>query len=136
MLKAKALPGVFWGEAATTAVYLLNRSSCKATRGKTPYELWTGSSPGVHHLRTFGCIAYVKVTTPNLRKLDDRSRRMIFVGYEPGSKAYRAYDPTTRHIHISRYIVFDEAAQWTWSAEHDVDPASSSSRSSTFRSSP
>ena len=136
MLKAKALPGVFWGEAVTTAVYLLNRSSCKATRGKTPYELWTRSSLGVHHLRTFGCIAHVKVTTPNLRKLDDRSRRMIFVGYEPGSKAYRAYDPTTRHIHISRYIIFDEAAQWTWSAEHDVDPASSSSRSSTFRSPP
>jgi len=53
------------------------------------------------------------VTTLNLRKLDDRSRRMIFVGYEPGSKAFHAYDPTTRHIHISRDIVFDEAAQWT-----------------------
>ena len=38
---------------------------------------------------------------------------MIFVGYEPGSKAYRAYDPMTRRIHISRDIVFDEAAQWT-----------------------
>jgi hypothetical protein len=28
----------------------------------------------------------------------------------------------TRRIHISRDIVFDEAAQWTWSAEHNVDP--------------
>ena len=72
MLKAKGLPGVFWGgEAVTTAVYLLNRSSSKSIGGKTPYELWTGSAPGVHHLRTFGCVAHVKNTTPNLKKLDD-----------------------------------------------------------------
>jgi hypothetical protein len=39
MMKAKELPGEFWGEAVTTAVYLLNRSSSKSIRGKTPYEL-------------------------------------------------------------------------------------------------
>jgi len=71
MLKAKELPGVFWGEAVTTAVYLLNRSTSKSVGGKTPYELWTGSPPGVHHLRTFGCIAHMKITTPGLKKLDD-----------------------------------------------------------------
>lgn len=37
----------------------------------------------------------MKVMTLNVKKLDDRSRPMIFVGYEPGSKAYRVYDPTT-----------------------------------------
>jgi hypothetical protein len=62
------------------------------------------------------------VTTPNQKKLDDRSRRMIFVGYEPGSKAYRAYNPLTRRVHISRDIIFDEAAQWAWTADHDVGP--------------
>jgi transposase InsO family protein len=114
MMKAKALPGVFCGEAVTTAVYLLNRSSSKSVQGKTPYELWTGSTPGVQHLRTFGCIAHVKTTTPHLKKLDDRSRRMIFVGYEPGSMAYRAYDPVAERVTISRDVVFDEAAQWSF----------------------
>ncbi|KAF8672420.1 hypothetical protein HU200_049631 [Digitaria exilis] len=114
MMKAKDLPGVFWGEAVTTAVYLLNRSSSKSTGGKTPYELWTGCTPGVQHLRTFGCVAHVKTTTPHLKKLDDRSLRMIFVGYEPGSMAYRAYDPATGRVHISRDVVFDESAQWSW----------------------
>jgi transposase InsO family protein len=56
MLKAKSLPGVFWGEAMVTAVYLLNRSSCKAIGGRTPYELWTGSAPAVHHLCTLGVL--------------------------------------------------------------------------------
>jgi hypothetical protein len=61
----------------------------------------------------------MKITTPALKKLDDRNRRTIFVGYEPGSKAYRLYDPTTRRVHISRDVVFDEGAQWKWSNEMD-----------------
>jgi hypothetical protein len=50
----------------------------------------------VHHFHMFGSVAYVKDTTPILRKLDDRSRAMIFVGYESGTKGYRVYDPFTR----------------------------------------
>ena len=118
MLKAKQLLGVFWGEAVTTAVYLLNRSSSKSIGGKTPYELWTGSAPGVQHLRTFGSIAHMKLTAPNPKKLDDRSRRTIFVGYEAGSKAYRLYDPLARRVHVSRDVVFDEGAKWDWAGEH------------------
>lgn len=117
MLKAKGLSGMFWGEAVTTAVYLLNRSSSKSVGGKSPYELWTGSTPGVQHLRTFGCVAHMKLTAPHQKKLDDRSRRTIFVGYEAGSKAYRLYDPSTRRVHISRDVVFDEGAQWCWTGE-------------------
>jgi hypothetical protein len=96
------------------AVYLLNRSISKSTRSKTPYELWTGAKPSVSHLRTFWCIARVKVTKPNLTKLDDRSKPMIFVRYEPGSAAYRCYDPMTKRIHIRRDVVFDEDAMWEW----------------------
>ena len=118
-MKAKTLLGVLWGEAVSTAVYLLNRSSCKAIGRRTPYELWNGRTPSVQHLRTFGCIAHTKVNTPHQKKFNDRSCRMVFVGYEPGSKAYQVYDPSTRRVHISRDVVFDEAAAWAWSA---MDP--------------
>jgi transposase InsO family protein len=57
MLKAKKLPGIFWGEAVSCAVYLLNRTLSKSTRDKTPYELWTGSKPVLNHFRTFRCVA-------------------------------------------------------------------------------
>jgi len=73
-------------------------------------------------LRMFGCIAHTKVNTPHQKKLDDRSRRMVFVGYEPGSKAYRVYDPSTRCVHISRDVVFDKAAAWAWSAADPAEP--------------
>jgi hypothetical protein len=114
MLKAKNLPRIFLGEDVNCAVYLLNKTSSKSIEGKTSYELWVGNRPSVHHLRIFGCVAYVKVVKPNLRKLEDRSKAMIFVGYEPGSAAYRCYDPHTKRVHISRDVVFDEDASWDW----------------------
>ena len=40
LLKSKGVPGEFWGEAVTTAVYLLNRAPTSSLRGKTPYEAW------------------------------------------------------------------------------------------------
>ena len=117
MLKASGLPGSFWGEAANTVVYILNRTTTRGTGGRTPYELWNGSTPAVHHLRTFGCMVHVKIAGPHLKKLDDHSRPMTFVGYEPGSKAYRVYDPTACRVHISRDAVFDEEARWEWGAD-------------------
>jgi hypothetical protein len=89
--------------------------ACKANHGKTPFELWYGRRPAVHHLRTFGCIAYVKDTTPHLKKLDDRGRKGIFIGYEKGSKAYCVYDPITNRVIVTRNVVFDESASWKWS---------------------
>jgi hypothetical protein len=114
MLEEKKLPDMFWGEAVSCAVYILNRTDTNGADGKTPSELWTRSIPAVQHLRTFGSIAHVKVNKPNLKKLDDRSKKMIFVGYEPGSAAYKCYDPNTQRVHISRDVIFEEEASWDW----------------------
>jgi hypothetical protein len=90
MLKAKQLPSIFFGEAVMDAVYMLNRTTPKGNGRRTPYELWLGSTPTVHHLRTFGCVAHIK-TTRNMKKLDNHSKPVIFVGYEPGSNVYHTY---------------------------------------------
>jgi hypothetical protein len=114
MMKSKRLPGIFWAEAVATAVYVLNRLPTKGVAGMTPYEAWYGKKPVVHHLCTFGYIAHVKNSSPNLKKLDDRSRAMVFVGYEQGTKGYWVYDPLTGRVCVSRDVVFDEQAQWDW----------------------
>jgi hypothetical protein len=88
MLKAMDLPGWFWGEAVTMAVYILNRSPTHSLDGQTPYEVWHGTKPSVHHMRMFGCVAHVKQGNKRLTKLEDRSTLMVFIGYEPGSKAW------------------------------------------------
>jgi hypothetical protein len=104
LLKAKGVPTRFWGEAITTAVYLLNRGVTKNVDGKTPFEAWHGHRPSIKHLCVFGCVVHVKNTRPNLKKLEDMSVPMVLLGYEPGSAAYRVYDPATQRVQVS----------WNW----------------------
>ncbi|CAO2038735.1 unnamed protein product [Urochloa humidicola] len=113
------MPAAFWGEAVSTAVFILNRSPTKALKGATPFEAWHGRKPDVSFLRTFGCVAHVKVTKPGASKLDDRSTPMVFLGYEQGSKAYRLYDPRARRVHVSRDVIFDENRAWSWEESGD-----------------
>jgi hypothetical protein len=42
-----------------------------------------------------------KKTWLGLKKLDDRSRPMMMISYEPGRKAYRLYDPAKKCLHLS-----------------------------------
>jgi hypothetical protein len=76
--------------------------------GMTSFKAWYGKKLVVQHLKTFSCIVYVKNTKPHLIKLDDHGWKIIFVGYEHGTKAYRAYDPVVRCVHITKDVVFDE----------------------------
>jgi transposase InsO family protein len=101
MLKGRGVPNTFWGEAVMTAVYLLNRSFTRAVDGKTLYELWHGTPPSLHHLRVFGCVAHVKTVCPHLKKLEDRSTKMVMLGYEPGTKAWRVFDPVMKRVHVT-----------------------------------
>nr|GEW12939.1 ribonuclease H-like domain, reverse transcriptase, RNA-dependent DNA polymerase [Tanacetum cinerariifolium] len=71
-----------------------------------------GKKPNLENLRVFRCIAYAKVPSQRLRKLDDRSIRMVYLGNEQGSKAYRLFDPTTQKICVSRDVKFKENKTW------------------------
>jgi len=112
MLKSMNVPSEFWGEAVCTAVYILNRSPTKSLHSMTPFEAWHGKKAKVNHLRTFGCVAHVKLVGPGLKKLSDRSKKMVFIGYESGTKGYRFFDPTTKRLVVSRDVVFDEKQPW------------------------
>lgn len=39
---------------------------------------------------------------------------MVFIVYEPGSKAYRFYNPNMECVLISRDAVFEEGRAWGW----------------------
>jgi len=106
------MPARFWGEAVTTAVFILNCAPTKALTGKTLFEAWYGRKPSVSFLRTFGCIGHVGKTKPVLTKLEDRSTPMVFLGYAEGTKAYWLYDPRRDKVLVSCDIVFDEKAAW------------------------
>jgi hypothetical protein len=125
LLKSMGVPAEFWGEAVSTAIYLLNRAPMKSIIGKTPYEAYYDRKPGVDHLRVFGCVAHVKVVTPHLSKLTDKSKQMVFIGYDMNTKGYRVYDPATRRVVVTRDVVFEEEKKWEWSKNpaEDTRPA-------------
>jgi hypothetical protein len=100
-----------------TAVYILNHSPTKSDNGKTPYEVWHAVKLGVQHLQTFGCVAQMKLGSKMLTKLEDRSTPMVFIGYEPGSKACRFFDLVSTSVHVSFDAVFEEHRPWKRSIE-------------------
>ncbi|GKA09506.1 zinc finger, CCHC-type containing protein [Tanacetum coccineum] len=114
MMKAMKLPLTFWAEAVKHAIYILNRVPTRALVDKTPYEALYNRKPNLENLRIFGCTAYAKITIPHLKKLDDRSIPMIYLGVEEGSKACRLYDPIAKKKHVSRDVKFMETKPWDW----------------------
>ncbi|GJZ22768.1 zinc finger, CCHC-type containing protein [Tanacetum coccineum] len=104
MMKATNMPQDFWAEAVRHAIYILNSVPTKALEDITPYEAIKNRKPNLENLKVFGCIAYAKVPSQHLTKLDDRSTKMVYLGNEQGSKAYRLFDPTTRKICVSRDV--------------------------------
>ena len=113
-MKAKDMPKRFWAEAASTAVYILNRCPTKKLVEKTPYEAWTGVKPNVSHLRVFGSMCFRHVPEQLRKKLDDRSQIMVLIGYH-STGAYKLYSPNDDKLVISRDIVVDESKGWNWS---------------------
>ncbi|GJS98228.1 zinc finger, CCHC-type containing protein [Tanacetum coccineum] len=120
MMKAMKLPLTFWAEAVRHAIYILNRVPTRALIDKTPYEALYNRKPNLENLRIFGCTAYAKITIPHLKKLDDRSIPLIYLGVEEGSKACRLYDPIAKKKHVSRDVRFMETKPWDWDKD-EVD---------------
>lgn len=92
MLKEKGLPNTFWAEVVYTAVYLLNRCPTKAVWDKTPIEALSRKKPSAKHLRVFGSICYIHVPDKKRHKLEDKTVRGIFLGYNSQSKGCRVYN--------------------------------------------
>lgn len=114
ILKHMDLPNYLCGEAIRHATYIINRVATRVLVNVTPYEAYKGRKPRLDHVRVFGCVSYAKIEKGHMRKLDDRSRLLIHLGTEPGSKAYRLLDPINRKVVVSRDVIFDESKSWDW----------------------
>lgn len=119
LLKEKQIPAVMWGEAVRHDVYLLNRLPTCAVAGKTPYEVWTGNKPDIGHIKILGSLAYMKILNAYVKKLDDHSKKVVYIGREPGVKACRLFDRVSRKILVSRDVVIDEDKNWDWNSGYE-----------------
>ena len=89
LIEAK-LPKTMWSYALKAAAYIRNRCLNKRI-GMTPFEAVTKRKPNLKHMHVFGqtCFAFVN----NPKKLDDRAKRGIFVGYDRDSPAFLVFFP-------------------------------------------
>ena len=108
MLDDSKLPKKFWAEALNTAVYLRNRSPTKSIDNKTPYEKLFGCKPNVKNFKIFGCTAYCHIPKDERRKLDNKSKKCVFLGYGSNIKGYRLFDLNKNKVLYSRDVIFEE----------------------------
>ncbi|GJS40666.1 retrovirus-related pol polyprotein from transposon TNT 1-94 [Tanacetum coccineum] len=108
MLKSKNLPKEFWAEAVQCAVYIQNRCPRVKLMDMTPQECWSGVKPTFSYFKVFGSMAYARVPDQTRTKLDDKSKKYIFIGYDDRSKAFRLYDPIEKKVSVCRDVYVNE----------------------------
>ena len=98
----------FWAESINTAAYLRNRSPTTSLNGIMPRECLFGHKPDVSNLRVLDCVTFAHIPEKQRKKFDEKSHKIIFVGYSEGTKGYKLYDPITQKFIRNRDVVFVE----------------------------
>ena len=88
------------GEAVAIAAYVLNGCPTKKLKKIVPLEKGTRDRQSVIHLKVIGFICYKHVPNAKRRKLDDRSRVMLLVGYHNISAYKLHYLITNKELNI------------------------------------
>ena len=99
------LPKTLWTYAVRTSAYIRNRYFNPRT-GKTPYELFTDNKPNLRNMHIFGTVCYSYIQEK--KKLDPRSERGIFLGYDTQSPAYLIYYPNKNDVKRVRCVKFTD----------------------------
>ncbi|KAJ9541338.1 hypothetical protein OSB04_027844 [Centaurea solstitialis] len=107
LISAKC-PERFWGEAAFTAVYTINRHPTPTLQNKSPFEALHGITPAYELLKVWGCACFVQLQPHEHTKLQPRSCLCLFLGYGIEHKGYRCWDPISKRLRISRHVTFWE----------------------------
>lgn len=94
-------------------MYVLNKLPTRALSKLTPYEMWTGKKPHLEHIKVFGCLGYMKIPAVHLKKHDDRSKPVVYLGKETGTKAFRLYDPVEGTVQVNRDVHFEKQKGWS-----------------------
>ena len=92
--------------------FVFSHRSAELELSKSPALMET--HPICHH---FGSLGHVKVTN-SLRELEDKSKEMVFVGYEHGSKAFRCLDHVSLKLCIGRDVIIEESKSLIFSVEN------------------
>src|SRR5262249_43503246 len=108
MLSESGLPHSFWGECVASMVHVWNRIPTTPLLSTTPYKAFYKHKPDVSSLRVWGCAAPVHIQRDQRTSLEPHMQKCMFIGYPPGYKAWKFYNPVTQKVIISEQADFDE----------------------------
>ena len=111
MLWEAKLPMGFWAAAMSTANYLRNRSPTTALSDDvTPYQAWYNKTPGLGHIRIFGCkaFAHVPVQIRSKTTWDSHSSECLLIGYSDTENLYELWDVKKGVAIRKRDVIFCE----------------------------
>lgn len=95
----------FWAEAVRHLNYVFNRLLPQGYE-KTPYEMFYGKVPAYDDIHRFGCDVYTMVPYEKRRKIDNKAKKMIYIGNDDVSKGFRVADTQSRGLSVSRNVKF------------------------------
>ena len=110
MLYEANLDYSYWAEAVMCANYVQNRLVTSST-GKTPFEVFEGDKPIISGLHEFGADCYAWIPKEKRKKLDEKARKLKFMGYDESSKGYRLVDADSKSIIIARDVKFLQSSE-------------------------
>jgi hypothetical protein len=111
MRKEGGGPAKYWSFSLLAFVHTRNLLAM-GEEERSPHELWEGIvvplERRLRHLRVWGAKCYPLVPRELRKKLDDKARVCVFVGYSDRTKGYLALELATGKVITAVSVVFDE----------------------------
>jgi transposase InsO family protein len=116
LLFENQVPQLFWDNAISTAIYLLNRVPSKANDFKTPLQALAThvNIPSYLNLppKIFGCVVYVHVQKKFRSKTEPCAEKCVFLGFGSHQKSYKCYNPKNRKFYTTMDVTFVESESY------------------------
>ena len=97
-----------WLEAINNVVYFINRGPSTSLGCGIPDEAWTGKKVSYSFLKTFGCEAFSHIDSENRTKLEAKSKKCVFFGYDINEFGYRLWVFENHKIVRRNDVIFNE----------------------------
>ena len=115
------LPLSYWGEALSSAAYLVNRVPSSTLNFKIPFQTLIEAviAPLIPNLppHVFDCVVFVHLHKYQWTKLTPQALQCVFVGYATHQKGYECYHPPTHQFFVKMDVVFHEDTMYFFEPE-------------------
>ncbi|KAE8897675.1 hypothetical protein PF005_g9560 [Phytophthora fragariae] len=105
LLTATHMTDLLWGEVLLHVVATLNALPTKPLGFESPHEKLYEVLPDLSVLRTWGCLAWVRIAPESRQrkeKLKPRARLSLLLGYSDSTKGYKCLDLVTCQVHTAQ----------------------------------